>query len=65
MLKLPHMNVMLKIEDGFISTDIYTKPVDGHAYLHQQSCHPLHCVMNIRYGQMLRLQRLCSNEEVF
>ena len=59
------MDVMLKIENGFISTDIYTKPTDAHAYLHRQSCHPLHCVMNIPYSQMLRLRRLCSNEEVF
>ena len=64
-LKLPHMDVLLKIEDGFISTDLYTKPTDAHAYLHRQSCHPLHCVMNIPYSQMLRLRRLCSSEEVF
>ena len=64
-LKLPHMDVLLRIEDGFISTDLYTKPTDAHAYLHRQSCHPLHCVMNIPYSQMLRLRRLCSSEEVF
>ena len=64
-LKLPHMDVSLKLENGFIATDLYTKPTDAHSYLHRQSCHPLHCVSNIPYSQMLRLRRLCSKEEDF
>ena len=28
-------------------TDLYTKPMDIHQYLHRHSCHPFHCKMGI------------------
>ena len=56
---------MLKFKDNFICTDLYTKPTDAHSYLHRSSCHPLHCIMNLPYSQMLRLSRLCSDNVDF
>ena len=41
-------------------TDLYTKPMDTHQYLHQRSCHSSHCKSSIAYSQALRLQRICS-----
>ena len=58
------LDILVKL-DGFLETDIYTKPTDAHSYLHFSSCHPQHCKNNIPYSQMLRLRRLCSKEEVF
>ena len=62
---VPYLDILLKFDDGFISTDLYTKPTDAHAYLHNKSCHPKHCITNIPYSQMLRLRRVCSKENDF
>ena len=33
----------LNIVDGYIQTDIYSKPTDNHLYLLRKSAHPTHC----------------------
>ena len=53
------------LENGYITTDLYSKPTDSHAYLHSSSCHPRHIIRNMPYSQFLRLRRLCSNTDTF
>ena len=36
------LDLTLHLQDGFIITDIYTKPTDSHLYLHFCSSHPAH-----------------------
>ena len=49
------------IRDGNrLITDLHIKPTDTHQYLHQRSCHPLHCKNSIAYSQALRIRRICS-----
>ena len=62
---VPFLDISISLENGFLVTDVYTKPTDSHAYLHPRSCHPRHIIKNIPYSMFLRLRRLCSKEETF
>ena len=59
------LDVTVKISEGKISTDLYTKPTDKHLYLLSSSCHPRHCTRSIPKSQALRLRRICSDDATF
>lgn len=63
--KLSFLDVSVSLENGFLQTDLFTKPTDSHAFLCQNSCHPAHVKRNLPYSQFLRLRRLCSGEGRF
>ena len=54
--QLPFLDILISLKDGFLKTDIHTKPIDSHAYLPSSSCHPRHVVNNIPYSQFLSLR---------
>ena len=61
-----HLNVLdltLHLVDGYIQTDVYSKPTDSHLYLKPTSAHPKHVFKAIPYGVATRLKRNCSNDE--
>ena len=62
--KLDFLDALLEKVGRKIKTDLYSKEVDTHQYLHASSCHPIHCKNTIAYGQALRLKRICSEPEV-
>lgn len=57
------LDLTLTFKDGFISTDIYSKPTDSHLYLPYNSSHPAHCKRAVPYGVALRINRNCSSVE--
>ena len=59
------LDVTIRMENGSIITDLYTKPTDSHQYLHSSSCHPRHCKDGIAYSQALRIRRICTNDSDF
>ena len=59
------LDVTVSIAEGVIETDLYVKPTDSHQYLLSSSCHPFYCKKGIPYSQVLRLNRICSNNEFF
>ena len=59
------LDVMVTLDQGRITTDLYTKPTDTHQYLHKRSCHPGHCKSTIPYSQALRLRRICSDDDTY
>ena len=63
--EIPYLDILIKLQDGYLVTDLHTKSTDAHAYLHYTSCHPRHCRDNVPYSQFLRLRRLCSSEDSF
>ena len=63
--KISYLDVMVSLEDGKLSTDVYHKPTDAHQYLNFRSCHPPHVKKGIPYGQALRLKRICDSEDKF
>ncbi|XP_070189013.1 uncharacterized protein [Littorina saxatilis] len=63
--RVSFLDISVSLKDGYLQTDLYSKPTDSHAYLCQNSCHPAHVKRNLPYSQFLRLRRLCSEEEQF
>ena len=53
----------VKIENGKISTDLFTKPTDKHIYVHTKSCHPKNVKKAIPYGLGLRLKRIAARKK--
>ena len=62
---LKFMDILITIENGKLETTVYSKPTDGHLYLHQSSCHPVATKLAVEKGVALRLKRLCSLENEF
>ena len=60
--KFNFLDVVIKIKDGKIITDLYCKPTDGHLYLHYDSCRADHIRRSIIFSQTHRLKRICSEK---
>ena len=54
------LDVMVKIINNKLETDLFSKPTDSHDYLLYSSAHPQRCKDSIPYSQFLRIRRLCS-----
>ena len=59
--KINFLDVVIKIEECKIITDLYCKPTDGHQYLHYDSCHADHIKKSIIFNQTLQLKRIFSD----
>ena len=57
------LDTWIKVEDGSLITDLYTKPTDKHLYVNSKSSHPTNVKKAIPYGLGLRIRRICSKEE--
>ena len=55
------LDVEVRFNGTTISTSLYTKPTDAHMYLNTTSNHPRHVIRNIPKGQLIRIQRICSD----
>jgi len=55
----------LHLLDGFIQTDVYSKPTNRHLYLPPSSAHPKHLFKAIPFGVASRLRRNCSEENSY
>ena len=64
-ISLNVLDLTLFLVDGFIQTDIYSKPTDHHIYLLHNSAHPSHCTKAIPFGVATRVRRNCSTLEKF
>ena len=51
-MKVNFLDVVIKIKNGRLNTDLYSKRVDNHQYLHYSSCHPKHIKKSIIYSLM-------------
>ena len=59
------LDMNISIKDNHLSTSIHYKPTDSHSYLTYSSSHPRSCKNSIPYSQLLRLRRLCSDDNDF
>ena len=62
---IPFLDVNVFVNDGNITTDLYTKTTDKHQYLLHSSCHPRHTKRAIPFSLALRLRRIHSSDETF
>lgn len=63
--KIEFLDVLTKIENNKISTDLYEKETNSHNYLHASSSHPHHIKNSIAYGLSIRAKRICAKENDF
>ena len=59
------LDLTLNLVEGYIQTDIYSKPTDNRMYLLRNSAHPAHCSKAIPFGVATRVKRNCSTPESF
>ncbi|XP_072022881.1 uncharacterized protein [Amphiura filiformis] len=68
-VSLPFLDINLSIDhsnpNSRISTTIHYKSTDSHSYLSYDSSHPRKCKDSIPYSQLLRLRRICSDDDDF
>lgn len=57
------LDVLTKIEDKKITTDLFEKDTNSHAYLHNKSSHPEHVKKSIPYNLTRRIKNICSKED--
>jgi hypothetical protein len=62
---LPFLDIKLSIDHGTsrLTTSIHYKLTDSHSYLSYNSSHPPRCKNSIPYSQLLRLRRICSDDD--
>ena len=58
---IPFLDVMCKIKEGKIETDLFKKKTDRNQYLLPSSCHPKQTTKAIPYSLSLRIIRICNN----
>ena len=56
------LDVILHLVDGFIQTDVNSKPTVSHLYLSPFGAHPKHVFQAIPFGVASRLRRNCSED---
>ena len=59
--KIDFLDTTIRIENGSLTSSLYTKPTDSHSYLLYESCHPKHIMASIPYSQFLRIRRICTH----
>ena len=59
------LDTRVKLVNGMIETDLYTKPADQHLYLHSKSDHPSSTKQAIPYGLGIRLRRICLDDKSY
>ena len=62
--KINFLDVVIKIKNGKITTNLFCKPTDGHQYL-QNYDHAEHIKRSIIFSQTLRPKRICSEKTDF
>ena len=55
------LDVTVNLHNGFLATDLYTKPTDSNNYLHFSSDHPIHVKRAVPLNLAMRLKRICSS----
>ena len=59
--ELVFLDTKVHLKDGFLISEIYSKPTDSHEYLNPRSCHPPQVTRNNPYSVALRVRRNCSD----
>ena len=62
--ELPFLDILIKISNNRITTDIFYKKTDTHQYLNFYSCHPSHIKRNIPYCMARRICAIVLDEQL-
>ena len=58
---LPFLDVNIRLKEGYLIPEIYSKPTDSHKYLNPASYHPPSVTNNNPLVIALRVRRNCSD----
>ena len=61
---LPFLDVLVKLENDIISTDLYSKPTDSHNYLNFHSNHTKHIKVNIPFNLASRYVTIIRDKDI-
>ena len=61
--EIEFLDTLVKIVDGNLVTDLFTKKTDKHLYVQVKSSHPASVKRAIPYGLGIRMKRICSKTE--
>ena len=56
--KINFLDVVIKIKEVKITTNLFYKPTDGQQYLHYDSCHAEHIRISTVFKEILLLKRI-------
>ena len=59
--QIDFLDLHIELQDGRITTDLYTKPTNTGAYLHYDSYHSSSTKDGIVFSQALRVKSICSD----
>ena len=59
------LDLIVKLSEGRLTTDLHVKGTDRHQYLHFNSSRPDHAKRSIIYTQAFRLAKICTFENDF
>ena len=62
---LHFLDINLHLSGNCVQTPVYYKETDTHSYLYRQSSNSQHSKNSLPNSQLLRLHRLCSNDDDF
>ena len=60
--KINFLDLVIKLTDSKIVTELYCMPTDSHQYLHYDSCHAEYIKTSIIFSQTLRLKKICPQK---
>ena len=59
------LDLKFKIVEGKINADVYFKPTNSFTYVLPSTSYPYENIRNIPKGNVLRLRRICDNDEKY
>ena len=62
--EIPFLDILVKIKDNVIITDLYIKPTDTQQFLDYRSCHPRHTRHNVPFNLARRICTIVSDTEL-
>ena len=62
---LEFLDLKLKMVNGKISVDVFSKPTNSFTYVLPSTCYPNRNIRNVPKGIALRLRRICDSDEKY
>ena len=62
---LEFLDLELKIVEGKINVDVYSKPINSFTYALPLSCYPHKNIRNVPKGIALRVRPICDTDEKY
>ena len=62
---LEFLDLKLKMVNGKISVDVFSKPTNSFTYVLPSTCYPNRNIKNVPKGIALRLRRICDSDEKY